>query len=133
MPKQVRKQYRYSFCFKQKVVEEIKQGSSLPAVSRKYGIRGATTVKKWVQQLGQGHLLTEIIYVKMKHEQDEVKALQKENQRLKLALADATLERDALESLLEVANAHYGVDMSTLKKNFESRRFGSVAKIRSKA
>jgi hypothetical protein len=46
----------------------------------------------------------------------EVKALQKENQRLKLALADATLERDALESLLEVANAHYGVDMSTIKK-----------------
>jgi ABC-type phosphate transport system auxiliary subunit len=52
----------------------------------------------------------------MKHEQDEVKTLQKEVQRLKLALADATLERDALESLLEVANEYYGVDMSMLKK-----------------
>ncbi|MDR1983930.1 MAG: hypothetical protein LBQ28_03805 [Prevotellaceae bacterium] len=46
----------------------------------------------------------------------EVKALQREVQRLKLALADATLERDALESLLEVANEYYGVDMTTLKK-----------------
>jgi hypothetical protein len=41
---------------------------------------------------------------------------QKEVQRLKLALADATLERDALESLLEVANEYYGVDMFMLKK-----------------
>jgi hypothetical protein len=46
MSKQVRKHYRYSFCFKQKVVEEIKQGASLPAVSRKYGIRGATSAEK---------------------------------------------------------------------------------------
>jgi hypothetical protein len=52
----------------------------------------------------------------MKHEQDEVKALQKEFQLLKLALADATLECDVLESLLEVANEYYGVDMSMLKK-----------------
>jgi hypothetical protein len=29
MTKQARKCYRYSFCFKQKVVEEIKQGESM--------------------------------------------------------------------------------------------------------
>ncbi|MDR1887610.1 MAG: transposase, partial [Prevotellaceae bacterium] len=126
MTKAESKYYRYSICFKQKVVEEIKEGASLHSVSRKYGIRGSNTVRNWIKQLGQDHLLTEIIYVKMKHEQDEVKSLQKEVQRLKLALADATLERDALESLLEVANEYYGVDMSTLKKNFESRQSGTA-------
>jgi transposase-like protein len=39
MTKQARKCYRYSICFKQKIVEEIKQGERLQAVSRKYGIR----------------------------------------------------------------------------------------------
>jgi transposase-like protein len=114
MTKEVRKRYRHSICFKQKVIEEIKEGASLHAVSLKYGIRGPNTVRNWIKQLGQEYLLTEIIYVKMKHEQDEVKTLQKEVQRLKLALADATLERDALESLLEVANEYYEVDMSML-------------------
>jgi hypothetical protein len=42
------------------------------------------------------------------------------------------LERDALESLLEVANEYYGVDMSMLKKNFETRQSGIVPKLRSK-
>jgi ABC-type phosphate transport system auxiliary subunit len=56
----------------------------------------------------------------MKHEQDELKALQKEVQRLKLALADAVPERDAPESLLEVSGEYYGVDMSTLKKTLSS-------------
>ncbi|MDR1984133.1 MAG: transposase [Prevotellaceae bacterium] len=70
MAKQVRKCYRYSICFKQKIVEEIKQGERLQAVSRKYGIRGSNTVRNWIKQLGQDYFLTEIIYVKMKHEQD---------------------------------------------------------------
>jgi transposase-like protein len=50
MTKQARKYYRYSFCFKQKVEEEIKQGESLYAVSRKYGIGGSNTVRNWVKQ-----------------------------------------------------------------------------------
>jgi transposase-like protein len=53
MTKEVKKIYRYSICFKQKVVEEIKQGESMYAVSRKYGIRGSNTVRNWVKQLGQ--------------------------------------------------------------------------------
>jgi hypothetical protein len=38
----------------------------------------------------------------MKHEQDEIKSLRKEVQRLKVALTDKTLAHDALEKLLEV-------------------------------
>jgi hypothetical protein len=45
-----KKSYRYSVCFKQKVVEELQEGGlSLSAISRKYGIKGGSTVKQWVQ------------------------------------------------------------------------------------
>jgi transposase-like protein len=46
MTKCTKKIYRYSVCFKQKVVEEVKAGLSLSAISRKYGIRGEGTVKR---------------------------------------------------------------------------------------
>jgi transposase-like protein len=94
-------------------VSEVSQGESLAAVSRKYGIKGMTTVKRWVLRYGDPSKLNEVIYVKMRKETDELKALQKEVQRLKVALADKTLAYDALESLLEVA----GIDRAALKKN----------------
>ncbi|MDR1886398.1 MAG: transposase [Prevotellaceae bacterium] len=53
MTKEVRKRYRYSICFKQKVVEEIKEGASLHSVSRKYGIRGSNTVRNRIKRLGR--------------------------------------------------------------------------------
>jgi transposase-like protein len=49
MTKQVRKCNRYSFCFKQKIVEDIKQGENLQAVIRKSGIRGSNTVQNWIK------------------------------------------------------------------------------------
>jgi hypothetical protein len=55
----------------------------------------------------------------MKGETDGIKRLREENCRLKEALADATLVRNALESLMEVANEHYQTDF---KKNFGSQR-----------
>ncbi|MDR3184321.1 MAG: helix-turn-helix domain-containing protein [Prevotellaceae bacterium] len=113
MTKCTRKSYRYSLCFKQKVVEELKSGISIRELSRKYGITGGDTVKKWVKQYGYPQLLNEVIYVKMRHETDELKALRKEVQRLKIALADKSLAYDALETLLEVA----GIDRAALKKN----------------
>lgn len=123
MTKCTRKSYRYSLCFKQKVVEEIKQGLSVSEVSRKYGITGGATVKKWVYRYGNPGMLNEIIYVKMRKESDQLKALQQEVRRLKIALADKTLEHDALETLLEVA----GIDQAALKKNIGLPRLGAVA------
>jgi hypothetical protein len=103
-------------------VSEVSQGESLAAVSRKYGIKGMATVKRWVLRYGDPTKLNEVIYVKMRKETDQLRVLQKEVQRLKLALADKTLAYDALESLLEVA----GIDREALKKNTESEPLGDV-------
>jgi hypothetical protein len=47
-------------------------------------------------------------------EKDRLKALEKEVQRLKMALADAFLAQRSLETVIDEANKLYGTD---LKKN----------------
>jgi transposase len=106
---------RYSISFKQKVVQEIEKGASFVEVRRRYDIRGAETIQKWVRQFGKNHLLNKIVRIEMKGEKDRVKELEEEVKRLKIALADATMAKDLLGTLVEVANRHYKTD---LKKNF---------------
>jgi transposase-like protein len=103
--------YRYSICFKEKVVQEVSSGSSISEVCRRYGIKGKTTVQRWIKQLGREELLNEIIRVKMRGERDEIKRLEEENKRLKIALGESMLVQHALESLIEVANEHYQTDI----------------------
>ena len=56
-------------------------------------------------------------------EKDRVKFLEKEVQRLKMALADSFLAQRSLETVIDEANKLYGTD---LKKNFgESPSAGS--------
>jgi transposase-like protein len=124
MPKSTKQNYRYSICFKQKVVEEIRTGLSVTEVSLKYGIKGGNTVRNWVRRYGYPGMLNEVIYVKMRKETDTLKALAQENRRLKLALADKALAYDAIEILLEEA----GIDQEALKKNIGCRSFGVVTK-----
>ena len=124
MTKSTKRYYRYSICFKRQVVEELKGGMSLSAISRKYGIKGGNTVRQWVERYGDPQQINSVIYVKMRKETDQLKSLQKEVRRLKEALADKTLAHDALETLLEVA----GIDQAELKKNIGLRRSGAAAK-----
>jgi hypothetical protein len=51
----------------------------------------------------------------MRSEDDKLKQLEAENRRLKIALADATLANDVLETLIDVVNEQYQTDV---KKNF---------------
>lgn len=106
------------------VVEELKSGISVSALSAKYGIKGNGTVSRWAEKLGYGEKLNKIVYVRMKDEGDELKRLREENLKLKLSLADATLARDMLESLVEVVNEVYHTDV---KKNFGGKAYSGVS------
>lgn len=103
--------YRYSSCFKEKVVQEVSSGSSISEVCRRYDIKGGSTVQYWIKKFGRPELLNTVIRVKMRSEEDKIKQLEAENQRLKIALADAVLVRDVLETLIEVADEHYQTDL----------------------
>ena len=115
MAKEQKTIVRYSISFKQKVVQEIEEeGLSFSQAARRYGIKGGETLQKWVVTFGKNHLLNKIVRVEMKDEKDRVKELQAEIKRLKLALADAVLAKDALETLVEIVDEHYQTDV---KKN----------------
>ena len=129
MTKELKRVFRYSNCFKLRVVQEISNGSSISELRNRYGIKGAYTVQRWIKKFGRTELLSEIIYVKTRTEMDRIKDLESENKRLKIALADATLAKDALESLLEVASEHYQTD---IKKNLGSELSFVVKKSKDK-
>ena len=115
---------RYSNCFKEKVVQEVSSGRSISEVCRFYGIKNMSVVSKWIKQFGRDELLNTVIRVKMRSEDDKMKQLEAENRRLKIALADATLAKDVLETLILVQSTKYEVDVvdehyqTDVKKNF---------------
>lgn len=116
MTKATKKLVRYSISFKQKVVKEIEEeGLGISEARRRYGITGGQTVQKWLRELGKSHLLNMVIRVEMKDEKDRLRELEKENQKLKIALADAYLSRDCAEEVIKQAGKIYGED---LKKKF---------------
>jgi hypothetical protein len=61
----------------------------------------------------------------MKDEKDRVKELENEVKKLKIALADATLEKDALQTLMQIVNEHYQTDV---KKNLRQKLSGEQPK-----
>lgn len=106
---------RYSLSFKQMVVREIEEGSSIETSRRKYDIKGSATVQQWIAKFGKNHLLNKLVRVETMNERDMIKELQDENKKLKLALADAYMAKDCLEGVIKMANEEYKAD---LKKNF---------------
>ena len=115
MPKGQQTFYRYSNCFKEKVVQEVSSGHSISEVCRKYDIRGAATVQGWIKKYGRNELLNRVIRVQMRSEEDKIRQLEAENKRLKIALSEAVLAKDLLETLIEEVDSHYQTDV---KKNF---------------
>ena len=65
----------------------------------------------------------------MRSEDDKLKELEAENRRLKIALADATLAKDALDTLIEIVDEHYQTDV---KKNFGQQLFTEAVRVNNK-
>jgi transposase-like protein len=122
MAKQQGTTLRYSISFKQKVVKEIEEeGLTFSEAMRRYGIKGGQTIQKWAVSFGKNDLLNKVVRVEMKGEKDRVKELEAQVRNLKIALADATLAKDALETLVEVVNEHFQTDV---KKNLGQQQLG---------
>lgn len=115
MTKTVLEFKRYSISFKRQVVEEVESGSSFFYLRKKYDIRGAETIQKWVKSFGKNHLLNKTVRIEILDEKNRLKELEKENRNLKSALADSIVANRMLETLIGVANEEYKTD---LKKNF---------------
>ncbi|SDG63259.1 Transposase and inactivated derivatives, partial [Dyadobacter soli] len=105
-----------SLSFKQEVVREIEEeGLSHLEASRRYGIKGSMTIKKWIIKFGKDHLVNKVIRIEMKGEVNQQKRLEAELRRLKEAYADLSLKHQCAEKVIELANEELKMD---LKKSF---------------
>jgi transposase-like protein len=108
---------RYSEAFKQQVIQEIESGRlTLSQARLKYGIAGTATIQGWARKFGSYKILPKVIHVKKPNEVDQLKALKEENQRLKLALAEAMLDKTMTESQFEAVCEAHGIDPEAAKK-----------------
>ena len=112
---------RYSEAFKQKVMHEIESRQLTPAeVVRKYDV-SPSMVHYWIKRFKKHHLLKKVVRVEMPNEikpTDIIKKLKYEKQELESALAQTQLKLIAAESLVEVAEQHYQID---IKKKFGTK------------
>ena len=94
---------RYSDAFKMQVVREVEAGDHTAfGARRKYNIKGAATVTRWVRQLGSGKY-GKIIRVERPEEINETARLRTQLRQAKEALADAYMELALEKAFLGVA------------------------------
>ena len=114
----LKKVIRYSEAFKQKVVSELEDGryGSPFEASQAYGIKGRTTVRRWVGEYGKSHLLSKVVRVEKQGEPGEIKRLKERVRQLETALADSHMDWALAESFFEILCERTNTDVEAFKK-----------------
>ena len=111
--------WRYSLAFKQQVISEIElRKLTVATAAKRYDIP-RRSIYNWIESFGRTNILSRVVRVESKNEKDRIKELESQNKQLESALAKTQLKVLALESLIEVAEETYKVD---LKKNCGPKR-----------
>ena len=116
---------RYSEAFKLQVLRELGEGkfASVQAAARTYGIRGGSTIQRWMRRYGRTDLLRKVIRVETPKEVSEVKQLRERVRDLEKALADAHLDLKLADAYLEMACETGGIeDVEAFKKKHAGKR-----------
>lgn len=104
------------------VVREIEQEDlPLEQVRRRFGIKGKTTVLRWVRKYGNGSR-GKMIRVERPEEINELKRLKDRVRRLETALADANIEIALERAFTKLACERAGVDPEQFKKKAAGQR-----------
>lgn len=108
---------RYSEAFKIQIVRELDSGiTSIRRVRQKYGIRGATTVRKWVRKYGNGNH-GKVIRVEKPQELNEKEQLKRRVRALERALADTNIDLALERQYTRLACERAGIeDVAGFKK-----------------
>jgi transposase-like protein len=109
---------RYSEAFKLRLVEDVANGKyeSLDEARRRNGIRGTSTLTKWIKQYGRTDILPKRIKVETMQEIDELKEARKRIRELEAALADAHMDYCLESAFLDIACKRLGTTTEELKK-----------------
>ena len=102
---------RYSIAFKKQVVASYEAGASLNVLNQRYGIKGTTTIKRWVEQYGQAGIRHKIVTIQQPEEREQLRQLQTELKQMKELVAKLSLEKFILECTLAVAEEDLGYEV----------------------
>lgn len=113
----IRAAIRYSEAFKLAVVGELeREGLPFLHIQRKYGIRGSSTVQKWVHKYGNGSR-GKVMRVETPKEINELARLKDRVRRLEQALADANIDLVIERGYVQIACRQAGIrDVGEFKK-----------------
>lgn len=111
-------QVRYSEAFKREVVEAVESGRfrTLWEARDHFGIRGESTVNRWLRQHGREHLLPRVVRVEKPGEADQIRQLKQRIAELEKALGQTHLENIMTDAYLRQACKALGTDLETFKK-----------------
>jgi transposase-like protein len=114
----VKEVVRYSEAFKLRLVEDIAVGkyTSIEEARRKNGIRGCSTVSKWIKRYGREDILPKRIKVETMNEIDQLRTARSRIQELEAALADAHMDYCLESAFLDIACEKLGTSVEELKK-----------------
>ena len=108
---------RYSEAFKLEVVRAVEEKDlSFHDAQRRYGVRGAGTVQRWVRRYGNG-ARGKVVRVEKAEEVIELERLRRRVRLLESALADSNLDLALERSYLRMACQRAGIeDVEEFKK-----------------
>jgi transposase len=115
---------RYSACFKQQVVADLKSGrfGSIQAAREHYGIAGSMTIQKWLRRYGKNHLRGKVVRVEKPDEADQIRQLKREIAELQRALGRTQAENVLNAEFLKLACEELGEDVEGFKKKSDGGR-----------
>ncbi len=120
---------RYSDAFRRQVVAEYEAGSSIAQLQKKYGITGGQTIQAWIKKYAREGLRHDLVRIQIAEEIDRIRELEKQVQELEQALGKVTLEKIALQSVVDEL---LGEDRQALKKNERPSSKGALPRPKSK-
>jgi transposase-like protein len=109
---------RYSEAFKLRLVEDVAGGKyqSLEEARRRNGIRGASTLNKWIKRYGREDMLPKRIRVETMNGIDELQAARSRIRELEAALADTHMEYCLESAFPDIACKRLGTSVEEFKK-----------------
>jgi putative transposase len=113
---------RYSEPFKLKILAELSTGKYTKSELVKLYIIAPTTINEWIRKYEHKDLMNTKVKVETKDEITRIKALKKENEKLKKLLLKMDLDQMVEESYLEVAAQKLGYKSGLeLKKKLNTK------------
>ncbi len=105
----------YSYAFKMMVIESVLSGEEcLESASRRFGIKGHSTITKWMRKLDRSNL--DLILKKKKSNKSDYESRIKE---LEEALAFEKLKSRAYEEMIKIAESEHRI---SIKKKRDTKQ-----------